>query len=164
MTLHRLLPALTVALLFTAGCQTNEQRIRAIVQEELSSAMKRTVVKEGAAIGPYSPAQQVGNFLFVAGQIAMNSATGQLENKDIESETRQVLDNLMKIVRSAGFDSSDVLSTTVYLKDMADFQRMNAVYGGYFAEGNYPARATVQVAGLARDARVEISAIAYKSR
>jgi 2-iminobutanoate/2-iminopropanoate deaminase len=155
---------LAATALLLGGCQTNEQRIRDIVREELSSAMKRTVIKEGAAIGPYSPAQQVGNFLFVSGQIAMNPATGGLENKDIETETRQVLDNLMKVVRSAGFDSSDVLSTTVYLKDMADFQRMNAVYGGYFAQGNYPARATVQVAGLAKEARVEISAIAYRIR
>ena len=159
-----LLFILFVTVFLLPGCQPSDQRIREIVREEFSSAMKRTVIKEGATIGPYSPAQQVGNFLFVAGQIAMNPATGQLENKDIEIETRQVLDNLMRIVRKAGFDSSDVISTTVYLKDIADFPKMNGIYGGCFAEGSYPARATVQVAGLAKDAHVEISAIAYKSK
>ena len=69
--------------LILGGCQTNEQRIRDIVLEELSSAMKRTVIKEGAAIGPYSPAQQVGNFLFVSGQIAMNTATGGLDEAGV---------------------------------------------------------------------------------
>ena len=147
-----------------SGCRTNDQRIRGIVKEELTAAVKRSAVTDVNVIGPYSPAQQVGNFLFVSGQIALNQQTGQLQDKDIETETRQVLENLMTILRKAGFDSSDVVSTTVYLKDIADYAKMNNIYGGYFTEGNYPARAAIQVAALPRDARVEITAIAYKSK
>ncbi|MBI4548502.1 MAG: hypothetical protein HY707_11000 [Ignavibacteriae bacterium] len=140
----------------------NERRIREIVREELTEAAKRSAITDAYTVGPYSPAQRVGNFLFVSGQIALNQHTGVLENKDIETETRQALDNLMMILRNAGYDSSDVIATTVYLKDIKDYTKMNTMYGGYFEEGNYPARATVQVAALPRDARVEISAIAYK--
>jgi len=146
------------------GCQGNEQRIRDIVREELASAMQRTAITNANVIGPYSPAQKIGNFLFVSGQIALNQKTGILENEDIETETRQVLSNLMSILREVGFDSSDVISTTVYLKDIADYSKMNNIYGGYFDESSYPARVAVQVAALPRDARVEISAIAYKSK
>jgi 2-iminobutanoate/2-iminopropanoate deaminase len=147
-----------------SGCQTYDQRIREIVKEELTSVMNRSTITDANVIGPYSPAQRVGNFLFVSGQIALNQRTGQLENVDIESETRKVLENLMMILGKAGLDSSDVVSTTVYLKDIADYPKMNNIYGGYFTEGNYPARVTVQVAALPRDARVEISAIAYRSK
>jgi 2-iminobutanoate/2-iminopropanoate deaminase len=147
-----------------SGCQTNDQRIREIVKEELASAMNRNAITDANVIGPYSPAQRLGNFLFVSGQIALNQQTGQLENVDIESETRKVLENLMMILGKAGLDSSDVVSTTVYLKVIADYPKMNNIYGGYFTEGNYPARVTVQVAALPRDARVEISAIAYRSK
>lgn len=146
------------------GCQPDERRIREIVIEELASAMKRMAVTDVNVIGPYSPAQKVGNFLFVSGQIALNQETGRLEDKDIETETRQVLNNLMTILNKTGFDSSDVISTTVYLKDINDYSKMNNIYGGYFPEGNYPARVTVQVVALPRNARVEISAIAYKSK
>jgi len=146
------------------GCQTNEDRIRAIVKEELASAVKRTAMLDAYTVGPYSPAQKLGNFLFVSGQIALNQQTGVLENKDIEVETRQALGNLMMVLHSAGYDSSDVVSTTIYLKDIADYPKVNTIYGGYFQQGNYPARATVQVAALPRDAHVEISAIAYKSK
>jgi 2-iminobutanoate/2-iminopropanoate deaminase len=155
--------ACTMAIIFS-GCQTNDQRIREIVKEELTSTMRRSAITDVNVIGPYSPAQQVGNFLFVSGQIALNQQTGQLENKDIETETRRVLENLMTVLRKAGFDSSDVVSTTVYLKDIADYARMNNIYGGYFTEGNYPARAAIQVAALPREARIEITAIAYKSK
>ena len=146
------------------GCQPNDQRIRDIVKEELASAMKRTAITDVNVIGPYSPAQKVGNFLFVSGQIALNQQTGAIENGDIETETRQALNNLLLILQKAGLDSSDVISTTVYLKDIADYPKMNNIYGGYFQEGNYPVRATVQVAALPRDAHIEISAIAYKSK
>jgi 2-iminobutanoate/2-iminopropanoate deaminase len=146
------------------GCQTNEHRIREVVREELLSAMKRSVITDVNVIGPYSPAQRVGNFLFISGQIALNQQTGQLENKDIETETRQVLENQRAILRRAGFDSSDVISTTVYLKDINDYAKMNNIYGGYFQEENYPARVTFQVAALPREAHIEISAIAYKSK
>jgi len=144
------------------GCQTNEQRTREIVKEELSNVFKRTAILDAHVVGPYSPAQQLGNFLFTSGQIAINQETGKLENADFETETRQVLENLMSVLRKAGFDSSDVIATTVYLTDMKDYGKMNAIYGGYFTEGNYPARTTIQVSALPRGARIEISAIAYK--
>ncbi len=151
------------ALLAIQGCEPNEQRIREMVKEELSTAIKRTAMLDAYTVGPYSPAIRVGNFLFVSGQIGINQQTGTLENKDIESETSQALENLMMILRNAGFDSSDVVSTTLYLKDINDYAKVNLIYGGYFQEGNFPARATVQVAALPRNARVEISAIAYRS-
>jgi len=153
-----------IPVLFLQGCQSSEQRIRNIVKEELISAVKQTAITGTNVIGPYSPAQRVGNFLFVSGQIAFNQQTELLENKDIETETRQVLDNLMIIMRKAGFDSSEIVSTTIYLKDINDYVKMNNIYGGYFEEGNYPARTTIQVAALPREARIEISAIAYKSK
>lgn len=145
------------------GCQPSEQRIRDIIKEELSKVTEKRAITDAYTIGPYSPAQKVGNFLFVSGQIAINQETGVLENKDIETEVRQVLDNLMAVLRSAGYDSNDVVATTVYLTDMSHYGKMNAIYGGYFTEGNYPVRATVQVAALPRGARVEISAIAYRN-
>jgi len=153
---------ITYGIMLLSGCQADERRIRDIVREEFSQLMQRSVITDVNVIGPYSPAQRVGNFLFASGQIALNQETGQLENRDIETETRRVLDNLMVILWKAGFDSSDVVSTTVYLKDMANYSKMNTIYGGYFQDGNYPARVTVQVAALPRDANIEISAIAYK--
>jgi 2-iminobutanoate/2-iminopropanoate deaminase len=142
-----------------AGCQPSENRIREIIKEELSSAMKRSVITDANVIGPYSPAQKVGNFLFISGQIAIDQETSKLINDNIEVETRQALDNLTNILHKAGYDSSDVVSTTIYLKDINDYAKVNNIYGGYFQEGNYPARATVQVAALPREARIEVSAI-----
>jgi 2-iminobutanoate/2-iminopropanoate deaminase len=146
------------------GCQPSDEQIRKIVKEELASALERTAITDANVIGPYSPAQKVGNFLFVSGQIAIDPITGELNQDNIEIETRQVLTNLMNILKKAGCDSSNVISATVYITDMKNYPKMNNVYGGYFAEGNYPARATVQVAALPRNANVEISAIAYKSK
>lgn len=161
--MKKMLPPMMMSILLVAsGCQTTENRIREIVRDELSAAMKRTFITDAYTVGPYSPAVHLGNFLFVSGQIGINQQTGVLESKDIETETRQALDNLMMIVRSAGFDSSDIVSTTIYLREMNDYAKMNLIYGGYFEEGKFPARATVQVVALPREARIEISAIAYK--
>ena len=104
-----------------SGCQTDDQHIREIVKEELTSSMNRSAITDANVIGPYSLPQRVRNFLFVSGQIALNQQTGKLENADIETETRVALENLMMILGKAGFDSSDVVSTTVYLKDIADY-------------------------------------------
>lgn len=125
--------------------------------------MQRTIAAPVDVIGPYSAAVQIGGFLFVSGQIGIDQETGMLVNGNIEQETRQVLDNLRRILQSKQYDSSHVASTTVYLRDMDDYQRMNLIYGGYFEEGNYPARATVEVSNLPRGANLEISIIAYKS-
>jgi 2-iminobutanoate/2-iminopropanoate deaminase len=148
--------------IFFAGCRSSDEELRRIVREEMANAsMQRTIIKPVSVIGPYSPAVQIGRFLFVSGQIALDS-TGTLKNASIEEETRQVLNNLNYILLSAGYDSSHAVSATVYMKNMNDYQKMNLVYGGYFQEGNYPARVAVEVANLPRQANVEISLIAYK--
>jgi len=111
------------------------------------------------AIGPYSPAVRAGQLLFVSGQVAIDPATGSLVSGDIRTETRRVLDNLGALLTAAGLDYSAVVRTTVFLVDINDFTAMNEVYASYFLEP-FPARATVQVARLPRDARVEIDVIA----
>jgi 2-iminobutanoate/2-iminopropanoate deaminase len=128
--------------------------------------MKQPVSAPGSPkpIGPYSPAIRSGDLLFVSGQVPVDAATGHLVAGDIGVETRQVLENIGSLLRAAGLDFSAVVRTTVFLADMNDFAAMNAVYGSYFREP-YPARATVQVARLPRDARIEIDAIAsYNGR
>lgn len=116
--------------------------------------------KAPKAIGPYSQAVGIGNLIFTAGQIGLNPQTGELIGDDIESQTRQVLLNLKHILEAAGSDLNYVVKTTVFLQDMADFSRMNAVYAEFFPE-NPPARSTIAVAALPRGARVEIEAIAF---
>ena len=114
------------------------------------------------AIGPYSQAIRVGNTLYLAGQIAFDPATNQLiPERTIETETRRVLDNLKAVVEAAGFRMSDIVTTTVFMADLNEFAGMNAVYATYFP-ANPPARATVQVARLPRDVRVEIAATAAR--
>jgi 2-iminobutanoate/2-iminopropanoate deaminase len=147
--------------LLSVGCGTSEDEVRAIVQEELSRAGERVYFTDARVIGPYSPAVRVGNFLFVSGQIGL-LPTGELAGDDIERQTRQALENLMSILQQAGYDSSHVIQCTVFLKDINDFPKMNLIYGGYFEERKYPARATVEVSNLPRKAKVEIAAIAYK--
>jgi 2-iminobutanoate/2-iminopropanoate deaminase len=116
-----------------------------------------------AAIGPYSQAIIAGGFVFASGQIAIDPRTGTTLNTDIRAETRQVLDNLSAVLEAAGTSLDAVVKTTVFLKDMADFAAMNEVYGRYFP-GTPPARSTVQAAGLPRDVRVEIDAVALGPR
>lgn len=112
-----------------------------------------------AAIGPYSQAVRSGSLLFVSGQIPLDPATGQLVAGDITAQTEQVMKNLAAILEAAGSSLPRVLKTTVYLRDLMEFGRMNEVYGKFFGE-KPPARATVQVARLPRDAAVEIDLIA----
>ena len=111
------------------------------------------------AIGPYSQAIRAGSLLFVSGQIPLDPASGALIDGDITAQTEQVMKNLGALLRAAGVGFEHVVRTTVFLADMNDFAAMNEVYGQYFKEP-YPARATVQVARLPRDARVEIDLIA----
>lgn len=155
-----------VALLsfFLTGCTPSEDDVRKLVREELAKSSTRSYVTDAQVIGPYSPAVRVGNFLFVSGQIGLVPETGEMIGEDIESQTRQSLDNLMSILRKGGYDSSHVVQCTVYLKDINDFPKMNLLYGGYFVEGAYPTRATVEVSNLPRKAKVEIAAVAYKER
>jgi len=123
--------------------------------------MKQAVSSPGApkAIGPYSQAVRAGQLLFVSGQVPLDPATGQMVEGDIAAQTRRVFDNLAAVLKSGGRSFADVVRTTVFLADMNDFAAVNEVYGTYFTEP-YPARATVQVARLPKDARVEIDVIA----
>ena len=115
-----------------------------------------------AAIGPYSQAIRVGDTLFTSGQIPIDPATGNLVPGGIAEQTTRVLENLKAVLAAAGVDFIHVVKTTVFLKDMADFAAMNAIYAKYFAaEGAIPpARSTVQVAALPKDSLVEIECIA----
>lgn len=112
-----------------------------------------------APIGPYNQAVQYGNMLFVSGQIALDAASGELVQGDIQAETRKVMENLEAILTAAGMSFANVLKTTIFLMDMGQFAQVNEVYGGYFTE-NAPARETVQVAGLPKGVQVEISVVA----
>jgi 2-iminobutanoate/2-iminopropanoate deaminase len=111
------------------------------------------------AIGPYSQAIRSGELVFTAGQIPLNPETGSLVEGGIELQTRQVLNNLARVLEAAGSGLSRVVKTTVFLQDLAEFAAMNAVYGEFFTT-NPPARSTVQVAALPRGAKVEIECIA----
>lgn len=111
------------------------------------------------AIGPYSQAVRVGDLLFVSGQVPLDPATGNIVEGDITVQTRRVLDNIGAVLGSAGLSFAHVAKTTIFVADMGDFAKVNEVYGSYFTEP-FPARATVQVARLPKDARVEIDAIA----
>jgi 2-iminobutanoate/2-iminopropanoate deaminase len=112
-----------------------------------------------AAIGPYSQAIRSGDLLFTSGQIPLDPATGNLVEGDITAQTRRVMANLEALLAAAGADFGDVVKTTIFLFDMGDFAAVNAVYAPYFPSVP-PARSTVQVARLPRDARVEIEMIA----
>jgi 2-iminobutanoate/2-iminopropanoate deaminase len=111
------------------------------------------------AIGPYSQAIKANGFIFASGQIPLNPATMQIVEGGIEEQTRQVLDNLQAVLEAAGSSLNHVVKTTVYLADMGEFAAMNEIYARYF-NGAKPARATVQVARLPRDVRVEIDLVA----
>lgn len=113
-----------------------------------------------APIGPYNQAVQVGNILYTSGQVALNPATGNLEMESIETETEQVMKNLNAILTAANTSFDNVVKTTIFITDMANFSRINTVYGKYFDEATAPARETVQVAGLPRGVNIEISMMA----
>ncbi len=112
-----------------------------------------------AALGPYSHAVQAGGFLFTSGQVPLVPATGKLVGPDIESQANQVLDNLEQVLRSAGLTFADVVKTTIFLTDLADFAAVNAIYATRFPE-NPPARSCVQVAALPAGARMEMELVA----
>jgi len=126
-----------------------------------ANSQKQAIASPDApsAIGAYSPAIRAGNLLFVSGQVPMNPATGTLVDGDITAQTEQVMRNLGALLKAAGAGFEHVVKTTVYLADMNDFAAMNVVYGSYMVAPP-PARATVQVARLPRDVKVEIDLIA----
>ena len=119
-----------------------------------------TAPNAAPAIGPYSPALRVGDWLFLSGQIPLDPATGQIVGDDVKLQTRRVLENMGELLRAGGADFGNVVRTTIFLADMNDFAVVNEIYATVFTEP-YPARATVQVARLPKDVRVEIDAIAF---
>jgi 2-iminobutanoate/2-iminopropanoate deaminase len=124
--------------------------------------MSKTIINTKGApepIGPYSQAVKAGGFLFLSGQIALMPGTSELTNGNITEETRQVMENLKAVLHEAGCDFSNILKTTIFLKDMNFFGEVNAEYGRYF-EKDFPARETVAVKTLPKDVNVEISMIA----
>jgi 2-iminobutanoate/2-iminopropanoate deaminase len=112
-----------------------------------------------AALGPYSQAVRAGSTVYCAGQIPLDPKSGQIVSQDITEQTRRVLDNVTAVLQAEGLTFENIVKTTIFLIDLADFQTVNEVYGSYF-EKDPPARSTVQVAALPKGARVEIEAIA----
>jgi 2-iminobutanoate/2-iminopropanoate deaminase len=112
-------------------------------------------------IGPYSQAVLVGNMLFMSGQVAIQKSTGNIITSSIEEETAQVMKNLADVLTAAGMDFSHVVKSTIFLKDMNNFPKVNEIYGKHFPQ-NPPARETVEVSRLPKDVNVEISCIAVK--
>ena len=122
---------------------------------------RRVITSEKApkAIGPYSVAIRTGVFVFTSGQLGLDPVTGSLVPGGIEAETRQALTNIQNVLADSGSRLEQVVKTTVFLKDMADFLKMNAIYAAFFTE-NPPARSTVQVAALPKGGLIEIEAVA----
>ena len=118
--------------------------------------------KAPAPIGPYNQAVLVGNTLYTSGQIALNPATMELVLDDIETETKQVMENMKAVLAAADMTFENVIKTTIFIMNMGDFARINAVYGSYFDDATAPARETVQVACLPKNVNIEISMIAIK--
>jgi 2-iminobutanoate/2-iminopropanoate deaminase len=114
------------------------------------------------AQGPYSMAVRQNGFVFLSGQIPLDPKSGELLTGPIEAQTARVIENLQTVLAAAGLSLNDVVKTTVFLKNMGDFARMNETYGKYFGP-NFPARTTVEVARLPRDVHIEIEAIAFDS-
>ena len=118
--------------------------------------------KAPAPIGPYNQAVLVGNTLYTSGQIALNPSTMELVIDEIETETKQVMENMKAVLEAADMTFDNVVKTTIFIMNMGDFARINSVYGNYFDEKTAPARETVQVACLPKNVNVEISMIAIK--
>jgi 2-iminobutanoate/2-iminopropanoate deaminase len=125
--------------------------------------MKKVIKTDMApkAIGPYSQAIMVGDFLFASGQIAINPATGEIVEGGIEAQTRQVMENVKNILQAAGMDFSNVIKTTVFITNMDDFGKVNEIYATYFGE-NPPARSCVEVSRLPKGALIEVEVIAHR--
>jgi len=123
--------------------------------------MKKIISTENApkAVGPYSQAVQYGDLLFCSGQLPIDPAVGKVVEGGIEAQTRQAMENLKAVLAAAGMDFSNLIRTGIFLEDLNDFKVVNEIYGSYF-KGDFPARATVQVAKLPLAVKVEIEAVA----
>ena len=126
--------------------------------------MKRIINTSNAPkpIGPYNQAVISGDLMFISGQVAFDPNTDELVLDDIQTETKQVMENLKSILEEANLSFNNVVKTTIFLSDMNDFQQVNEVYGSYFSNNQAPARETVEVSRLPKDVNVEISMIAQK--
>jgi len=126
--------------------------------------MKKIIYTENAPapIGPYNQAVLVGNTLYTSGQIALNPQTMELVLDDIETETKQVMENMKAVLTAADMTFENVIKTSIFIMNMNDFTRINSVYGSYFDEATAPARETVQVACLPKNVNIEISMISIK--
>ena len=142
---------ITIAVVLLVGCAHGTVPRKAITSDNAP-----------AALGPYSPGVQVGEFLFLSGQIGLNPESGKLVEGGIKEQTKQVLDNLGAVLKEAGMDYENVVRATVYLSDMNNFQSMNSVYSGYFNSPHPPSRSTVEVRLLPKGALVEIDLIAME--
>jgi 2-iminobutanoate/2-iminopropanoate deaminase len=136
---------LFLILFFFAGCTASRQHFT-----------------DEKVIGPYTPVVKVGNLIYVSGQIAMKPGTTEFAGDDIEAQVRQVMENIKSQLARAGATMNDVVQCTVYLRDMKDYAKMNQIYGSYFAAGRAPTRTAVEVSNLPRNAKVEITAVAYQ--
>lgn len=127
--------------------------------------MKKIIYTKNAPapIGPYNQAVLIGNTLYTSGQIALNPQTMELVLEDIETETKQVMENMKAVLAAADMTFENVIKTSIFIIDMNDFSRINSVYGSYFDEATAPARETVQVACLPKNVNIEISMIAFKN-
>jgi len=154
----------TTCLLLLQACGKSKVENTQLVESlpRIKETVTRTTIQaENAprAIGPYSQAVQVGNTLYLSGQIAINPITGEMVTDDIEEETRQVMANLEAVLNAGGMGFEDVVKTTIFMQDLSNYGLVNEVYGSYF-EQSPPARETVQVAALPKNAGLEISMIA----
>lgn len=161
MTNQNLSPLLV--LFFALVACTTETLERPELTEEKTQKKQIQTDQAPDAIGPYSQAIQVGQTVYLAGQIAIDPATNEMVTDSIEAETRQVMVNLEAVLQAAGMDFSHVVKTTIFMQDLANFSKVNEIYGSYF-EADPPARETVQVAALPKNASLEISMIAVKTQ
>jgi len=125
--------------------------------------MKKEIIiskKVPAAIGPYSPALKIGNLVFVSGQLPIDPVNGKIVEEEIEVQVKRSLENLKAVLESYSIGMENVVKTTIFLKDMNNFSRINKIYSEYFT-GQFPARSCVEVARLPKDAAIEIEAIAF---
>tara|TARA_B100001250_G_C19621542_1_gene709591 strand:+ start:262 stop:663 length:402 start_codon:yes stop_codon:yes gene_type:complete len=130
----------------------------------MTSIIKKAITsqKAPAPVGPYNQAIAVGDWIFCSGQIALDPSTGEMTGEgDIEKETLQVLQNLIQVLNAAGASTDDVVRTTIYLVNLKDFSKVNAIYERTFNKGVTPARACVEVSALPKNAKVEIDCIAF---
>lgn len=156
----KIISTFVFVLLFMQGCNDSSKSINKMQDEK---NMKKIIETKSAPspIGPYSQAVLAGNTLYVSGQVAIDPATGNVDTANRESETHQVMKNIGAVLKEAGMDYSNIVKTSIFLKDMNDFATVNTIYATYF-KSDFPARETVQVARLPKDVNVEISVIAVK--